>query len=104
MFARISFAKSRSKRISSNLHEIIFQFLRGLLISLDFVIAAYISKTIFDRSIEELIIPGIVVTTRILLSWSLSKDFEFYDKKEVRTPRTTAALVLCKSRWIYCCR
>lgn len=45
-------------------------------------IAADILKTIFNRSTDELVTLAIVVTIRILLSWSLSKDFELYEKMD----------------------
>jgi len=82
MFSKLSVARVRGKPVSTNLREMIYRFLRGLLISLDFVIAADILKTIFNRSIDELVTLAIVVTIRILLSWSLSKDFELYEKRE----------------------
>ncbi|HEY7571322.1 MAG TPA: hypothetical protein VH796_08135 [Nitrososphaeraceae archaeon] len=47
MFARVSIAKIRCKKVSFSLHDIIFRFLRGLLISLDFVIAADIFEDDF---------------------------------------------------------
>jgi uncharacterized membrane protein len=81
MFSRLSIATIRGKRVTTNLRELVYRFLRELLISLDFVIAADILKTIFNRSVEELVTLAIVVTIRILLSWSLSKDFELYEKR-----------------------
>lgn len=81
IFSRLSIARIRGKRVTTNLRELVYRFLRGLLISLDFVIAADILKTIFNRSVEELVTLAIVVTIRILLSWSLSKDFELYEKR-----------------------
>jgi len=50
--------------------------LRGLLIALDFLVAADIIKTILAPSLFELAQLGIVVIIRILLSWSLSKELE----------------------------
>lgn len=87
-FSRIALSRIRGKRVPLHLHELIFRFLRGLLISLDFVIAADILKTIFSRSIDELFTLAIVVAIRILLSWSLSKDFEFYGKKDKENGKT----------------
>ena len=86
MFSRLSIARIRGKRVTTNLRELVYRFLRGLLISLDFVTAADILKTIFDRSVEEVTL-AIVVTIRILLSWSLSKDFEFYEKRASGDPK-----------------
>jgi uncharacterized membrane protein len=45
--------------------------LRGLLIALDFLVAADILKTILVPSANELAILVIIVVIRILLSWSL---------------------------------
>jgi len=87
MFSKLSVARVRGKPVSTNLREMIYRFLRGLLISLDFVIAADILKTIFNRSIDELVTLAIVVTIRILLSWSLSKDFELYEKRDSVDPK-----------------
>lgn len=87
MFSKLSVARVLGKPVSTNLHEMIYRFLRGLLISLDFVIAADILKTIFNRSIDELVTLAIVVTIRILLSWSLSKDFELYEKRDSVDPK-----------------
>ena len=84
MFSRLSIARIRGKRVTTNLRELVYRFLRGLLISLDFVIAADILKTIFNRSVEELVT---FVTIRILLSWSLSKDFELYEKRDSGDPK-----------------
>ena len=86
MFSRLSIARIRGKRVTTNLRELVYRFLRGLLISLDFVTAADILKTIFDRSVEEVTL-AIVVTIRILLSWSLSKDFELYEKRASGDPK-----------------
>ena len=87
MFSRLSIARIRGKRVTTNLRELVYRFLRGLLISLDFVIAVDILKTIFNRSVEELVTLAIVVTIRILLSWSLSKDFELYEKRATGDPK-----------------
>jgi uncharacterized membrane protein len=50
--------------------------LRGLLIALDFLVAADILKTILVPSVNELAILVIIVAIRISLSWSLSKEIE----------------------------
>ncbi|HEY7757079.1 MAG TPA: DUF1622 domain-containing protein [Nitrososphaeraceae archaeon] len=49
---------------------------RGLLLALDFEIGSDILKTILVPSFTELIILGVVVAIRIILSWSLSKEIE----------------------------
>ena len=50
--------------------------LRGLLVSLDFLIAADILKTMIVPSINDLGILVVVVVIRILLSWSMSKEIQ----------------------------
>ena len=52
------------------------RMLRGLLISLDILIAADIIETILVPSLFELAQLAIIVIIRILLSWSLSKELE----------------------------
>jgi uncharacterized membrane protein len=50
--------------------------LRGLLISLDFLVAADLLRTILDPSVTELTTLAIIVAIRIALNWSLSKEIE----------------------------
>jgi uncharacterized membrane protein len=57
-------------------HQLVTRMLRGLLIALDFLVAADILKTILVPSANELAILVITVAIRILLSWSLSKEIE----------------------------
>jgi uncharacterized membrane protein len=57
-------------------HQLVTRMLRGLLIALDFLVAADILKTILVPSANELAILVIIVAIRILLSWSLSKEIE----------------------------
>jgi uncharacterized membrane protein len=57
-------------------HQLVTRMLRGLLIALDFLVAADILKTILVPSVNELAILVIIVVIRILLSWSLSKEIE----------------------------
>ena len=58
------------------IREMVSRMLRGLLISLDFLVAADILKTILVPSLFELASLAIVAIIRILLSWSLSKELE----------------------------
>ena len=55
-------------------HQLVTRMLRGLLLALDFLVAADILKTILVPSVNELAILVIIVVIRILLSWSLSKE------------------------------
>jgi uncharacterized membrane protein len=58
------------------------RMLRGLLIALDFLIAADLLQTILDPTLEETAVFALIVVLRILLSWSLSKEVEMGDKEE----------------------
>ena len=49
---------------------------RSLLLALDFEVGSDILKTILVPSITELSILGVIVTVRIVLSWSLSKELD----------------------------
>ena len=66
----------RSKREEQTKHiqYIRYTLIRGLLIALDFVVAADILKTILAPSSTELLVLVVVVVIRILLSWSLTKE------------------------------
>jgi uncharacterized membrane protein len=50
--------------------------LRGLLYSLDFLIAVDILKTIMTPSQTELMYFIVIVVIRIMLSWAMSKELE----------------------------
>ena len=54
--------------------------LRGLLISLDFLVAADILTTILDPSTTELAKLVVIVAVRVLLSFSLSKEMKMYSE------------------------
>jgi uncharacterized membrane protein len=62
--------------------QIVRRMLRGLLISLDFLIAADILKSILVPSLDELASLVFIVAIRILLSWSLSKEIESHAKEK----------------------
>ena len=49
---------------------------RSLLLALDFEVGSDILKTILVPSITELSILAVIVTVRIVLSWSLSKELD----------------------------
>jgi uncharacterized membrane protein len=67
--------KEREQR-PTHIRQLVTQMLRGLLIALDFLVAADILKTILVPSVNELAILVIIVAIRISLSWSLSKEIE----------------------------
>jgi uncharacterized membrane protein len=56
--------------------ELVRRMLRGLLISLDFLVAADLLESILVPTINELARLAIIVAIRIVLSWSLSKEIE----------------------------
>jgi uncharacterized membrane protein len=62
--------------------QIVRNMLRGLLISLDFLIAADILKSILVPSLSELASLAFIVAIRIVLSWSLSKEIESHAKEK----------------------
>ena len=53
---------------------------RGILLALDFEIGSDIIKTMRIPGIKELLILGVIVTIRIVLSWSLSKEIDRHNK------------------------
>lgn len=68
--------KEEGERRPTLVHQLVTRMLRGLLIALDFLVAADILKTILVPSANELAILVIIVVIRILLNWSLSKEIE----------------------------
>jgi uncharacterized membrane protein len=66
-------------------HKIVARMLRGLLIALDFLIAADLLQTILEPTLEETAVFALIVVLRILLSWSLSKEIEMGAKEELNT-------------------
>lgn len=73
------------KRQEQQVHirQIVTRMLRGLLIVLDFLIAADLLHTVLDPTLEETAALALIVVLRILLSWSLSKEIEMSNKEEV---------------------
>lgn len=72
----ISSLKKREGQVRLRIDEVVSRLLRGLLISLDILVAADILKTILVPSITELAILVIIVIVRVLLTFSLSKEIE----------------------------
>lgn len=58
------------------------RILRGRLISLDFLVAADLLRSILVPSLSELSNLAFIVAIRILLSWSLSKEIESHAKEK----------------------
>lgn len=76
-------SKLRKRQQKVHIRQIVARMLRGLLIVLDFLIAADLLHTILDPTIEETAVLALIVVLRILLSWSLSKEIEMSTKEEV---------------------
>lgn len=74
--ATISNLRKREGQVRLRIDEIVTRLLRGLLISLDILVAADILKTILVPSITELTVLVIIVVVRVLLTFSLSKEIE----------------------------
>ena len=75
---RVAISSLRKKDGQGRLRidEVVTRLLRGLLISLDILVAADILKTILVPSLPELAILVIIVIVRVLLTFSLSKEIE----------------------------
>lgn len=82
---RLLLSKLRKEQRQVRVREIVTRMLRGLLIALDFLIAADLLQTILDPTIEETTAFALIVVLRILLSWSLSKEIEMSAKEESNT-------------------
>lgn len=77
---KITFSKLRDNKEKEQrrvyVGQLVSRMLRGLLISLDFLVAADLLRTILDPSVTELTTLAIIVAIRIALNWSLSKEIE----------------------------
>jgi uncharacterized membrane protein len=76
----ISSLRKREGQARFRIDDIISRLLRGLLISLDILVATDILKTILVPSITQLAILIIIVVVRVLLTFSLSKEIERQEK------------------------
>jgi uncharacterized membrane protein len=82
---KLLLSKIRKEQRQVYVHKIVARMLRGLLIALDFLIAADLLKTVLDPTLEETAVFALIVVLRILLSWSLSKEIEMGAKEEPNT-------------------
>jgi uncharacterized membrane protein len=83
IMAVISFLKILRNPIKDQTMEkesIRLRLARGILLALDFEIGSDIIKTMQIPGIKELLILGVIVTIRIVLSWSLSKEIDRHNK------------------------
>lgn len=72
----------RQRQQQIHIRQIVTRMLRGLLIVLDFLIAADLLQTVLDPTLEETAVLALIVILRILLSWSLSKEIEMSTKED----------------------
>ena len=82
---KLLLSKIRKEQRQVYVHKIVARMLRGLLIALDFLIAADLLQTVLDPTLEETAVFALIVVLRILLSWSLSKEIEMGAKEETNT-------------------
>ena len=82
---KLLLSKIRREQRQVYVRELVTRMLRGLLIALDFLIAADLLKTILDPTLEETAVFALIVVLRILLSWSLSKEIEMSAKEKSST-------------------
>ena len=82
---KLLLSKIRKEQRQVYVHKIVARMLRGLLIALDFLIAADLLQTVLDPTLEETAVFALIVVLRILLSWSLSKEIEMGAEEESNT-------------------
>ena len=80
---KLILSRIRKEQRQVYVRKIVARMLRGLLIALDFLIAADLLQTILDPTLEETTGFALIVVLRILLSWSLSKEVEMSTKEEL---------------------
>ena len=77
---KLVLSKIRNEQRQLYVRKLVTRMLRGLLIALDFLIAADLLKTILDPTLDETAVFALIVVLRIVLSWSLSKEIEMSAK------------------------
>lgn len=82
LFSRLRREHEERQQRREHIGQIVRDMLRGLLISLDFLVAADILRSILVPSLSELANLAFIVAIRILLSWSLSKEIESHAKEK----------------------
>ncbi len=79
LFGLVSFLRVLTKSTKEQTHAketIRLRLARGMLLALDFEVGSDILKTILVPSFNELAILAVIVSIRIALSWSLSKEID----------------------------
>ncbi|WP_458721392.1 DUF1622 domain-containing protein [Candidatus Nitrosocosmicus sp. R] len=82
---KLLLSKIRKEQRQVYVRQLVTRMLRGLLIALDFLIAADLLKSLLDPTLEETAVFALIVVLRILLSWSLSKEIEMSAKEKSST-------------------
>ena len=77
---KLVLSKIRNEQRQLYVRKLVTRMLRGLLIALDFLIAADLLKTILDPTLDETAVFALIVVLRIVRSWSLSKEIEMSAK------------------------
>jgi uncharacterized membrane protein len=83
LFALVSFLRVITKSTKEQTHAketIRLRLARGMLLALDFEVGSDILKTILVPSFNELTILAVIVSIRIALSWSLSKEIDRHNE------------------------
>ena len=78
------YAKSLVLRVPSNVK---FQLANGLALSLEFKMAAEILKTVLIRDFEELLVLGLVIILRALLSFLIHFEMNHAKEKHDTSPQ-----------------
>jgi uncharacterized membrane protein len=81
LFSKLRREQEERQQRREHIGQIVRRMLRGLLISLDFLVAADLLRSILVPSLSELANLAFIVAIRILLSWSLSKEIESHAKE-----------------------
>jgi uncharacterized membrane protein len=74
--------KEKKEKRQEYAGQLVRRMLRGLLISIDILVAADLLKSILVPTITELTTLAIIVAIRIVLSWSLSKEIESHVRQK----------------------
>jgi uncharacterized membrane protein len=82
LFSILRRGQEERQQRREHIGQIVRQMLRGLLISLDFLVAADLLRSILVPSLTDLASLAFIVAIRILLSWSLSKEIESHAKEK----------------------
>ncbi len=91
----ISFLRILTKPTKEQTHAketIRLRLARGMLLALDFQVGGDILKTILVPSFNELAILAVIISIRIVLSWSLSKEIDRHNDDSKDTDRESMSV------------